>query len=170
MFEFKAEYSGQNHHHHHLKRIVALNILLVPNICYYISVCVSKAGYSGHTSKPPLVWPLLAINNRPTFPHNNDNEDLYYHTMIIYNIIPPLAPTVYQQQLPAYLPTSPQNQNCEGRASLDDQGNQQKQLSNHSVMLVKQICSLYFFFFTTTRCPAERAEGEAETAEQAESH
>ena len=132
-------------------------------------MCVSKAGYSGHTSKPPLVWPLLAINNRPTFPHNNDNEDLYYHTMIIYNIIPPLAPTVYQQQLPAYLPTSPQNQNCEGRASLDDQGNQQKQLSNQFVMLVKQICSLYFFF-TTTRCPAERAEREAETAEQAESH
>ena len=132
-------------------------------------MCVSKAGYSGHTSKPPLVWPLLAINNRPTFPHNNDNEDLYYHTMIIYNIIPPLAPTVYQQQLPAYLPTSPQNQNCEGRASLDDQGNQQKQLSNQFVMLVKQICSLYFFF-TTTRCPAERAEGEAKTAEQAESH
>ena len=65
--------------------------------------------------------------------------------MIIYNIIPPLAPTVYQQQLPAYLPTSPQNQNCEGRFSLDDQENQQKHLSNRIVMLVKQICSLYFF-------------------------
>ena len=76
---------------------------------------------------------------------------------------------VIKLQLPAELPTSPQNHNFEGRASLDDQGNQQKHLSNRIVMLVKQI-AVYISFFTTIRCPAERAEGEAETAEQAESH
>ena len=34
-------------------------------------------------------------------------------------------------------------------------------------MLVKQI-AVYISFFTTIRCPAERAEGEAETTKQAE--
>ena len=34
---------------------------------------------------------------------------------------PPLAPALYQQQLPADLPTPPQNRNCEGKASPYDQ-------------------------------------------------